>query len=335
MLNLLNIVQKIKKYLRIVLFIFFSVFLRWPVWLLLFLLKPFHLFGFIFVVYPGSDRDLEPYCPKKIAKSWLFSGKPVIGGFVTKGQSKSRGLVLVIPDTIQELRGDLKRCQKIIKRIKLIKYLSGAKTIALAGQLPGVFVKNGIELDYPFVKGALGTVFCVLDTVELAIKNLKITKQKINIAQIGVGFVGGLLLDSLKGSGYQATGIDIVVKEGETVLASNSREILEKADVIIVLTPRGSDFNPYAKWIKKGAVVIDDTHPKIEVKPDNVLFYKVAVGLPGVKFVPALSGYKKDWIPGCAVEGCIASIYGDSSKLNISQFYELAKKEGFFAHAIN
>ena len=68
-------------------FILVSLILRWVVWGVLGALRIFKIFDYLFLVYPGSASDLDGYCPRKLARSWLFSKKPTVGGFISKGQA--------------------------------------------------------------------------------------------------------------------------------------------------------------------------------------------------------------------------------------------------------
>lgn len=79
----------------------------------------------------GRRKDLDGYCPRWLAKSFLFSGKPTIGGVITKGDSGVRGLVLVMPNTIQECIKDKSLCLDITRRLDRIAELIGASAIAI------------------------------------------------------------------------------------------------------------------------------------------------------------------------------------------------------------
>lgn|GEM_PF-370256 len=316
--------------IRKAVFLTVSLILRWPIWVILVILRPLRLFDYLFLVYPGSDCDLDGYCPRWLAKSWIFSGKPTIGGIVTKGRAGVRGLVLVVPNTIQEFSASKPLCWFVLRRLERLNWLVGSRVIALAGMLPGVVErKQKVPFGSQFVRGIHGTVFCVMETVERARKKDVGTFQ---VAQIGVGHCGGALYNALYQDDHRVRGIDIRPTKKGVLLPEESRAVLEQADMVVVLTPRGSDFDPYTGWLKAGATVIDDTHPRITKKPDGVEFIKVAVGLNGVEFRPRLPGYRANWIPGCAVEAIVCASRGDCSDLNFNQFRKRAIDLGFFAH---
>jgi hypothetical protein len=316
-------------------FLLVSLILRWPVWGILRIAR---VFDYIFLVYPGSASDLDGYCPRKIARSWLFSGKPTVGGIISAGKIGVRGIYFVVPNTAKEFFENNAVCQEVKKRLEWIKNLLGkrAKAVAIAGQVPSAFVKNGDPLEEPFVRGNKGTVFCVMETLHEAMKKQGLEVGKAKIAIIGIGYVGGLLFDALKAEGQDVIGVDIEFRKSGVALKEDGEVLISIADVVIALTPKGSDFLPYVKRLKKDAIIIDDTHPKIKMEdqPEGMIFYKVAVGLEGVKFLPQLPGYRADWIPGCAVEAILTARTGEFNGVSQKEFNHRARSFGFFAHLV-
>ena len=317
-------------------FLTVSILLRWPIWLFLGALCFFGIkvFDYLFLVYPGTEKDLDGYCPRWLAKSWIFRGKPVIGGIITSGIG-GRGLTLVIPNTINEIKSNKDTSKKIVRRLNWIKRLVGAKSIALAGQMPGIIIRAGQDLVEPFVRGNKGTVFCVTETIKSALKKHNLILKQLNVVVCGVGYVGGVLMSFLEEEGYNVTGIDIKARRRGVKLLNEAHGILMKADLVVVLTPKGSDFASYMDFVKPGAIIIDDTHPKIHRKSNGHSFYKVAVGMEGVKFFPRLPGYKSDWIPGCAVEAITSAATGDFNGVSQEVFNKQARDLGFYAHLVN
>jgi len=316
-------------------FLAVSLFLRWPVWGIL---RAIRIFDYIFLVYPGSPRDLDGYCPRKVARSPLFSCKPTVGGIISTGKLGVRGLYLVVPNTAKEFFENNAVCREVKKRLEWIKNLVGerAKAIAIAGQVPSAFVKNGNVLERPFVRGNKGTVFCVMETLHEAMKKHGLEIGKAPIAIVGVGYVGGVLFDALKAEGQFIMGVDIERRQSGVALQEDGERLIHIADVVIALTPKGEDFLPYVKYLKRDAIIIDDTHPKVkkQEQPEGMTFYKVAVGLDGMKFFPKLPGYEADWIPGCAVEAIIAAKTGEFNGSSQEEFNKKARELGFFAHLV-
>lgn len=320
--------------LRKVAFITVSLILRWPAWGILGLVRIFKPFDYLFLVYPGTDNDLDGYCPRRLAKSWLFSKKPAIGGIISKSVG-GRGLILVVPNTIKEFLSHKDVCEKVMQRLERIKAIVGAKSIAIAGQVPGMLSRHNLFLEKPFVRGNKGTVFCIMETVYEVMKKHGLEPGEFRIVVVGVGYVGTLLLSSLKELGHNIVGVDIRVNRKGVFLPQESHPLLKEADMVIVLTPRGSDFAPYVSDLKIGAIVIDDTHPKIIQRPVGVNFYKVAVGLKGVKFYPRLPGYRAEWVPGCAVEAIYSAATGQFNGSSQEEFNQKAKELGFFARLVS
>ena len=291
--------------------------LRPLIWPTLFILRPLHLFDYLFLVYPGTDYDLDGYCPRWLAHSWLFSGRPVTGGMITRGATGVRGLILVVPNSARDLLANRATVARIINRLDSISRLVGANTIAMAGQLPSITEKHGISVDQRFVDGKLGTVFAIESTLEKILdQDNAITNPEIAVT--GTGFIGQAVLNNQRQKGRNARGFN---------LESNASEI-SSADIVIVLTPRGKDFLPYIPHLKQGAIVIDDTHPRIFANIEQATLYKVAMAIDGVEFLPKLPGYLYDWVPGCAIEAILQSRFGHDTITDPDKTQEAARKIG-------
>jgi hypothetical protein len=313
---------------------FASVTFRWPILLVLSLCR-FFKFNCIFTVYPGSQRDVDGYFPNGL--KWLLkpiaSGKPFVAGVITTGNGLGRGLVLAVPNSIDQIRSDRQLVGKIMKRLNLTRQLTGAKTIAIAGQGPRYF-KSHYPYQKPFVYGLRGRVFSVVESVERIMEKHHLERDKTTVAILGVGEIGEAIIENMKEKGVKAVGIDIQVKEGRVELCSEEREKLKNADLVVVQTPRGDDVVPYYPELKKTAILVDDSHPRITSKPSEVHFYKVAIGRPGVEFRPPLPGYEHYWIPGCVQESMVVAETGNHD-LSQEDFNRRAKDLGFYAHLID
>lgn len=313
---------------------FASVTMRWPILFVLTLCR-FLKFNCIFTVYPGSQRDVDGYFPKGL--KWFLkpiaSGKPFVAGMITTGNGLGRGLVLAVPNSIDQIRSDKQLVGKIMKRLNFTRQLTGAKTIAIAGQGPRYF-KTHQPYAKPFVYGLRGRVFSVVETVDRIMKEHQIERDKTTVAILGVGEIGEAIIANLREIGVRAVGIDIQVKDGRVELCSEGMKRLREADLVVVQTPRGDDVVPYYPDLKKTAILVDDSHPRITVKPGEVKFYKVAIGRPGVQFRPPLPGYEHYWIPGCVQESMVVA-ETNNHELSQEEFNKRAKELGFFAHLID
>lgn len=310
-----------------------SIALRGPLLAVLSLCR-FLRFNCIFTVYPGSQKDIDGYLPPGF--KWVepfASGKPFVAGVIRTGNGLGRGLILAVPNTAEQFKTDRRLVGDIMKRLKLTKALTGAKTIAIAGQGPRFF-KSHFSFEQPFVYGLRGRVFSVVETVERIMEKHQLERRATTVAILGVGEIGEAIIESLKEKGLQTLGIDIQVKNGRVELCSEGLEKLRKADLVVVQTPRGDDVVPYYPDLKKTAILIDDAHPRITERPSEVHFYKVAIGRPGVEFWPPLPGYEHYWIPGCVQESMVVAETGNH-KLSQEEFNRRAKELGFFAHLID
>jgi hypothetical protein len=291
-------------------------------------------FNCIFTVYPGSQKDIDGYLPPGFRWVKPFaSGKPFIAGLITTGNGLGRGLILAVPNTVEQFKSDKKLVGNIMKRLKRTKTLTGAKTIAVAGQGPRFF-KSHFPYEQPFVYGLKGRVFSVVETVERVAERHALPRAGTTVAILGVGEIGEAIIRNLEGKGYRAVGIDIQIEMGQVRICSEGMKKLQSADLIIVQTPRGDDVVPYYENLKKTAILIDDSHPRMTAKPSEIHFYKVAIGRTGVEFKPPLPGYEKYWIPGCVQESMVVA---ESGKADMSQeeFNRRSKELGFFAHLID
>lgn len=313
-----------------------SVVFRWPLWVAVAIIRLFIKFDYIFTVYPGTESDLRGYCHPIVAKTRFIHSKPSLVGIISRGEKVGRGLILAIPNVMAEFREKKDTCLEVLGRLAFIRKISGTKAIALAGQLPGVCVRHELSLDKPFVRGNKGTVFCVMETLAEAMRKHKLSVGQARVAIVGVGYVGSLLFDAMKAEGHDVIGVDIEFRKSGVALKEDGEVLLRIADIVVVLTPKGSDFLPYLCCLRKDAIIIDDTHPKIkeESQPEGMFFYKVAVGMTGVKFYPPIPGYKADWLPGCAVEAIIASATGEFNGCSQQEFNRRAKELGFFVHLV-
>ena len=306
---------------------------RRPILALLSLCR-FLKFSCIFTVYPGSQKDIDGYVPPGFG--WikhLASGKPFLAGVITTGNGLGRGLILAVPNTVDQFKADRNLVGDIMTHLKRTKTLIGAKTIAVAGQGPRFF-KSHFPYEQPFVYGLKGRVFSVVETVERVAEKHGLPRAGTTVAILGVGEIGQAIIANLREKGYRAIGIKIRIAKRRIGIGREGLEALKGADLIVVQTPRGDDVVPYYDNLKKTAILIDDAHPRITVKPGEVKFYKVAIGRTGVELKPPLPGYEKYWIPGCVHESLVVA---ESGKTDMSQeeFHARSKELGFFAHLID
>lgn len=309
---------------------FLSMILRWPIFMFLAVFRTFKI-NTLFTIYPGNLQDLEGYalpgCRKLQAK--FISGKPFIAGVITSGNGYGRGLVLGLPNTIEQIKADKKLVGKIMRRLEFARKVTGAKAIAIAGQGPRYF-KSHYPYGEPFVYGLRGRVFSVVETVERICERHRLPKDSTTIALLGIGEIGEAIIQNLLDLGYNVKGIKIHAIADQVIIDNDDFDTLKAADLVVVQTPRGNDVVPYYGELKKSAILVDDAHPRISVLPKGNKFYKVAVGRPGVTFKPPLPGYKSYWIPGCVQESMVVAETGHAD-FSQDEFNRKSKELGFFA----
>lgn len=291
-----------------------STVFRWPLWGILFLSRAFIPWRSLFVVYPGDISDVKAYSPDSmiwLRDTWLYRGKPQFAGIQIrkggKGKAAFWGIVVYISSTADELREAKQLLLSIMQRLRFIGRLLGTQVIACAGQIPSVMHHHNIPIEPPFIDGRLGSSFSVISTVEKIYEIHSLRKDRNSMVIVGIGFLGKAVIGNLQASGYRVQGIDIVTTNAGIYIGEDALKILSMSDVVVVLTPRGQDFVPYLPQLKPGAIIIDDTHPKLRHQMENNPTYKVALEWPGFEFVPRLPGYHKQWIPGCMVEAIVTS----------------------------
>lgn len=309
-----------------------STVFRWPLWGGLFLSRALISWRTLFVVYPGHISDVKAYCPDSLIwmrDTWLFRGKPQFAGIQVrrgaKGTEAFWGIVLYISSTTDELREDRQLVLDIMRRLRFLGRLLGTEVIACAGQMPSIIHKHEIGIEPPFIDGRLGSSYSVISTVTKIYEKYQIQKQRSLLVLVGIGFLGRSVMENLEISGYRVRGIDIVTTKSGIHLGDNALKTLSEADVVVVLTPRGQDFVPYLEHLKPGAIIIDDTHPKLRHGAERNPVYKVALEWPGFEFNPRLPGYKKQWIPGCMVEAIVKS-RGDRAHSSYGDFSQSARQ---------
>jgi hypothetical protein len=276
---------------------------------------------FIFLVYPGTTSDMRLAGPTWAAKR-IFGGKVRLAGMIL-GNGVA-GITVGVSNLSEEFRTDADLCKNVVTQLLDLKERWGAKAISVAGEAPKFLRKHDNRArKRPFCAGILGTTFCVLSTVEKVLNHHELDPGNLSLMVVGArGFIGGPVTEALERLGFHRIAkADLSAKDG-CMDPSEAKELIGSMDIVVVLTAKGAEFEPYVIGLTSGTIIIDDTHPKIRGKlRDTIIskgcfFYKVAVWRQGTIFFPGLPGYGpvKDvpfsrW-PGCAVEGFVTSASG-------------------------
>ena len=305
------------KYLRQMIFLVYTLLLRWPIWFLIWFFGRSGMFKTLFLIYPTDNSECLDFCPDI---KWLrnfFSGRPTPAGMIMDGW-RPMGIYLVIPNSALELmrRQNRPLVEAIITRMLWIQKLSGAKAIGLAGQLGPIFEKrHGIPMVPPFYSSTFGNIFSIQKAVSHLVRTSPKRSSKVSVAIIGGGLLGELLEKHLLDDGYQISMIEVrSTRKGDVSLIHEEKtlQILGSADLVINLLPRGKDFLHCRlhRLIHKAATLIDYSRPPL---PAEALAQKVVMGnrvqRSGIHFLMRLpGGWKRHELPACSMPSLLASL---------------------------
>ena len=255
-------------------------------------------------------------------------------------------MVVSSPVPENELAEDSGEVRTYIERLRA-RY-SKADTFALVGRLPGFALRAGIPLDPPLVNGAFGTRFAMVESaLQLAEKRGR-PHHELKIAILGgAGRIGEPLISDLAKLFSKVIAIDPRYQEeigsveyGTQVLKTRRPERLYEADLVLVLTARGSDIENLVAWFKPDALVADDTHPCIKrpirnkLANQGVSLYKTVIGADKFNMYPRMPNFNGNNIPGCLLEALVISEHGRGIVNDPSEFFEAAKASGYYAQLI-
>lgn len=294
------------------------------------LLRP----DYVWVTYPGTDQHKRAYMPPWVERLL----RPVFPtGFMRFG--RYWGMIvssLASADVLESSPVDLRA---------LFDEVEGqfpGVPVALAGRLPSLAASTGVGLPSPFTHGDRGTLCAMTGAAREASSLLGREPTKVNIAVVGSkGFIGSRLVSSLSNEFGTVIALDSRYDEAcqgaHGVFFTNSPEDLGEADVIFVLTPRGTDMESLVPHIAPGAIVADDTHPempeylraRIEERGATVL--KATLADERFRCVPPIPDFRADDIPGCILEVLVILQRGTEVLESQEAFNRAAQELGFRA----
>ena len=177
-------------------------------------------------------------------------------------------------------------------------------------------------------------VFCTIETLYSVFNKHDLSMEGANIAVFGAGRVGKSISDFLSEGGYAVTSIrsKSVFDENDCKLSSSIGDVLQMADIVIVISAKGSDFHPYMKYLKDNSIIIDETHPSIQRPFKQGTITRASLSLDGLQFIPSLETYSTTNIPGCVIEAIVFSKHGEIADQAL--FNEKAREIGFRARNV-
>ncbi len=293
-------------------------------------------FDYVFFVYPGTESDMNGVVPKWFAKNPRFRTQICFGGILTKANTglSGRGIIVGAPNTVRNMVASEEECILLKQRLEEFANCFSVNAIAIAGRGPSILLHHGIMLDEPFVHGRKGMVFCTIMTLEAVAKKHQMSLQDANIVIFGAGDVGKSIADFLIAEQCKATIVTAqsVFDKSDIHVANSDIDALREADIVIVISAKGSDIYPHMKNLKDGAIIIDDTHPRMLRPFRRGFVYRAALAMDGSWFIPRLPVYGSKSIPGCVVEAMIHATHGEIS--NQEEFNKVAREIGLRTYGI-
>ncbi len=327
--------------MRQLIFLVYAFLLRWPIWLLIWLIGCSGTLKTLFLIYPTDNSECLDFCPNI---KWLrnfFSGRPTPAGLIMDGW-RPMGIYLVIPDSSMELMRKKNRpmVETIIKRMLWAKKITGAENIGLAGQLGPIFEKrHGIPMEPPFYSSTYGNIYSIQNAVSHLVQRAQKKPWQVSVSIIGGGLLGEDLLQYLAADGYQISMVDVrYTRKGDVKLTDGEQACrqLAGADLVINLLPRGKDFLDCElhRQIPETATIIDFSRPPIagEAVPQKVVMGN-RVQSNGIHFFMRLpGGWKRHELPACSMPSLLASLTG--SPLQSIEDFRLAARQFRFCTAL-
>lgn len=295
-------------------------------------------FDYIFLVYPGIASDMDKFTPRWFAKSANHRTRIIVCGIITKPNNNiiGRGLVIAVPSTVKSMLRHKDDCLNIKNEVLSLAKKLSVKTVSIAGRGMSIFLRHNIPMNAPFVEGSKGMVFCTKTALQSVMQKHSMIEQHTNIVIFGAGRVGMNIYQFLQKKEFLNISI-ITTRDISNINAPQIRTpslgLLNNADIIINISPKGSDIYPYIPDMKSEALILDDTHPRMMEIFLNIFIYRAALGLPGLKFIPPLSKYTPYATPGCVVESMVCAKYG--MIVTQKEFNKKASSFGFYAYGID
>lgn len=323
--------------LRQFVFIVLGTVLRWPIWLLIGIAGQSRLFRFVFLVYPTDEVECRQFCPNIAILRRYLSGRPTLGGFITDGW-RPIGIYFVVPDLPRNLAQKKNKylAENIVKRMRWIRRLAGAETIGLAGQLGPIFERrHKIPMEPPLFSSINGNIFSIHEAIKWAALREKTFVNQLKITIAGGGELGETLQEYLSGQGLNCNITDVrFTRQGKAlpITINENREILEQADFLINLLPKGENFieSNLPEILSAKTSIIDFSRPAIN---QSMVKQKVYMGnrvqKTGMRFVLALpGGWSQQQLPACSLPALIAALTGEINN-NVDTFCAHARKQSF------
>jgi predicted amino acid dehydrogenase len=217
-----------------------------------------------------------------------------------------------------------------------------AEVIALAGRLPSIAMRAGIDLTQPFTRGDRGTLSAMLGAArELAARTGRHPNELTIAVPGGGGFIGMRLALELSAEFGRVVAIDPRYagerrRHGNIVFTDRPQEV-SRAHLVMVLTRRGDEVRGIVPFLAPGTLVADDTHPEIpaelrrQARERGAEMLKASMCDPRFQILPRIPMFRQDDIPGCLLEALVVLHRGRDVLRSQSAFDRAAAEIGFRA----
>ncbi|GMH37522.1 hypothetical protein BSKO_05395 [Bryopsis sp. KO-2023] len=279
----------------------------------------------VFVVY-CPDRMWSDLAGMYRNVRWFWAERNLVIGDLSWGKRQIGHIVLV--PTITRLGKDPKMIEK---HVQAVHDTFPSATIALAGQLPAICCRDGIQAieNRRIVNGRVGTVALArkgaISGLEWILNNAPTPlgdKKRTLCVLGGGGYTGSeisgackdlfseiYLLDSKFGHGKSVDRDGA----GAAVIRTSDPACVRKADVVLVFLPKGDLIQPYIPYAHKEQVWIDDTHPPISkgtraslCKVSNL--FRLTARSKEMGMWPPLPNWKPTDLPGCLLMAVVIAL---------------------------
>lgn len=311
--------------------------LRWLSTLILYVTRPLIKkisWPVILVVNAGAGVETSSYGNKWMLKH--LDKKNLYGIGFYRMPTNSLALVIGVSYSNEQVRSTSAPIKKIIEEVSTWK----ANKIALLGLLPSAAHKFNLwpSEDLRFVKGQYGTVTMIRFNIDSLIKAHPYLKGR-PVGIVGAGFTGVAAANGIQDK-YDVRAFDQNTELKPKFVGkrikyfSNDYEKLESCGVVVLLTLTGDGgIDTVRDYIHAKHIILADTHPRPTdrgwslVEEKNAIGYVCGTKLKNGLFIPALAGWDKRNVVGCALEAIVTEnevTICDS----IEEFRSLARKKG-------
>lgn len=289
---------------------------------------------FLFAAY-GTRKEADTYMAPWMKQ--ILPGTIICGVIRANGKT---GFMVASTELEDRLYADGERMRNYLQ--DLAERFPAAERIALVGRLPNFARKAGVRLQRPFVDGAMGTRFMILDAA-LEMRALPAYRGLNGITVLGgAGRIGDQVCNDLLQEFDEVIAFDprygneeITETERGRLIRTASVTRLQQHRMFIGLTHHGDAVADLLEHLTAGSMIADDTHPCISLRTRRKLAahgiktMKIVLTHPRFSLQPRMPAWNSQDIPGCLVEALVLLENGDETTRDFQAFSATARQAGF------